>query len=66
MSNLTIISPWKDPKSRTKATTGISIEYYTGYFSKIKFTAADNVERPMLPAWVASHSTVFVSMCSLP
>ena len=42
MSMLAIIYPWEEPKSRNKAMAGISIKYYTGYFSKNKFTVADN------------------------
>ena len=39
---LAIIFPREGPKSLNKAMVDISIKYYTGYFSKNKFSVADN------------------------
>ena len=42
MSKLAMIFPQEGPKSWNKAVVDISIKYYTGYFSKNKFSVADN------------------------
>ena len=42
MSKLAIIFPRERPKSLIKAMVDISIKYYIGYFSKNKFSVADN------------------------
>ena len=42
MSKLAIIFPREVPKSLNKVMVGISIKYYTGYFSENKFSVADN------------------------
>ena len=42
MNKLAIIFPREGLKSLNKAMVDISIKYYTGYFSKNKFSVADN------------------------
>ena len=46
MSKLAIIFPREGPKSLNKAMVDISIKYYTGYFSKNKFSVADCSSAP--------------------
>ena len=41
ISKLAIIFP-EEPKSQNNAMTGISIEYYTDYCTRNKFTVSDN------------------------